>query len=112
MTVLHVHIHTRDSRTVDPLKAGSGKETISENISELVHSGRPQNQAIAIAMKKAGKSNQDAVRDMRFNELPKGFNFIRISNGKRYRKEGSGFAYSYSEKTYDPVLSDWPVIPD
>uniref|UniRef100_A0A6H2A599 Uncharacterized protein n=1 Tax=viral metagenome TaxID=1070528 RepID=A0A6H2A599_9ZZZZ len=39
-----------------PLKRGKSKKVISENISELVHSGRPQNQAIAIAMDKAGKS--------------------------------------------------------
>ena len=42
-----------------PLKSGTGKETISGNISELVHSGHPQQQAVAIAMKKAGKSRED-----------------------------------------------------
>lgn len=41
-----------------PLKQGSSKEVISENISELVHSGRPKDQAIAIAMSKAGKSKK------------------------------------------------------
>jgi len=39
-----------------PLESGSGQETISRNISELVHSGHPQKQAIAIAMSKAGKT--------------------------------------------------------
>ena len=39
-----------------PLQTGSGKKTISKNISELMHSGRPQKQSIAIAMSKAGKS--------------------------------------------------------
>ena len=38
-----------------PLKKGSSKEAVSGNISELVHSGRPQNQAVAIAMSQAGK---------------------------------------------------------
>ncbi len=33
-----------------PLKKGKSKAVISDNISELVHSGRPKNQAIAIAL--------------------------------------------------------------
>ena len=41
-----------------PLKKGRSKKVISKNISELVHSGRPQKQAIAIAMDKAGKSRK------------------------------------------------------
>lgn len=33
-----------------PLHRGKSKRVISENIRELVHSGRPQKQAVAIAM--------------------------------------------------------------
>ena len=38
-----------------PLKRGKSKKSISYNIEELIHSGRPKKQAIAIAMEKAGK---------------------------------------------------------
>jgi hypothetical protein len=41
-----------------PLKRGSSKKVVSANIRELMHSGRPQRQAIAIAMKKAGKARK------------------------------------------------------
>lgn len=39
-----------------PLEKGSSQATVSKNISELVHSGHPQQQSIAIALKEAGRS--------------------------------------------------------
>jgi len=42
-----------------PLQKGSSRKVVSRNIKELRHSGRPQKQAVAIALKKAGKSKYD-----------------------------------------------------
>ena len=39
-----------------PLEKGSSKEVISHNISKEVEAGKPQNQAVAIAMHEAGLS--------------------------------------------------------
>jgi hypothetical protein len=41
-----------------PLQKGKSDKVVSSNIRELVHSGRPQDQAIAIAMSEAGLSKK------------------------------------------------------
>lgn len=41
-----------------PIKKGKSKKTVSRNIKELIKSGRPQKQAIAIAMSTAGVSKK------------------------------------------------------
>lgn len=41
-----------------PLAKGKSGKTVSGNISKLVHEGRPQKQAVAIAMNVAGKSRK------------------------------------------------------
>ena len=41
-----------------PLKKGKSKKAVSDNISELMHSGYGQRQAIAIAMSEAGMSKK------------------------------------------------------
>jgi hypothetical protein len=38
-----------------PLMKGYGKKTVKRNIEMLMREGRPQKQAVAIAMSKAGK---------------------------------------------------------
>lgn len=39
-----------------PLKRGSSRKVISHNIRAEMHAGKPHKQAIAIAMRKAGKA--------------------------------------------------------
>lgn len=41
-----------------PLKSGSSKKVVSSNIKTEMAAGKPQKQAVAIAMSKAGKSRK------------------------------------------------------
>ena len=47
-----------------PLKKGSSQSTISANIREMMHAGHPQKQAIAAAMRSAGKSRKKKKHSM------------------------------------------------
>lgn len=44
-----------------PLLKGSSQSVISQNIKELRNSGRPEKQAVAIAMQTAGKGKKPAA---------------------------------------------------
>lgn len=41
-----------------PLKKGSSEDTISKNIKEMVKAGHPREQAIAAALRMAGKAKK------------------------------------------------------
>lgn len=46
-----------------PLKSGSSSKTISENIRELRRAGHPEDQSIAIAMRKADKPLKEEIKE-------------------------------------------------
>ena len=48
-----------------PLKKGTSEKIVSSNISELIKSGRPQNQAVAIALDTARRSEKKPDRSYR-----------------------------------------------
>jgi len=59
-----------------PFVKGKSKKAISKNISTEVHAGKPQNQAIAIAMRLAGKRKKKA-KDSQIDSGPMVDRFTR-----------------------------------
>jgi hypothetical protein len=48
-----------------PLESGSSKATIGRNIATEMNSGKPQKQAVAIAMRQAGQARDDGLLGVR-----------------------------------------------
>jgi hypothetical protein len=50
---------------MSPLKKGSSRKVVSQNIRMEMHAGKPQKQAVAIAMREAGKSRKPPKKKRR-----------------------------------------------
>lgn len=48
-----------------PLQSGSDNKTVSNNIKTEMEAGKPQKQAVAIALSKAGKSKYQKLKTRR-----------------------------------------------
>lgn len=107
-----------------PLKSGKTKKVISHNIAVERHAGKPEKQAIAIALSKAGKTKRKAQKNEYFTLLKKIFKIRSIhldtvlsmiytlscsqigeSNGKRVPKTQELLREFTSED-----LSSWYVL--
>ncbi len=56
---------------MSPLVKGKSKKVISRNISEMVHSGYPQKQAIAASLSQARKSGANIPKKKKGPKKPK-----------------------------------------
>lgn len=54
-----------------PLLSGSSKEVISQNIAELIRSGKPEAQAVAISYSHAGKGRKTKTIAKKVSKKPK-----------------------------------------
>ena len=65
-----------------PLKKGRSKNAVSYNIRELMESGRPKDQAVAIALDKAGRK-KGAIRKQKKTVQKR----VQTTKGKRQKRK-------------------------
>lgn len=91
-----------------PLKLGSSKDIISDNISTEMHAGKPQPQAIAIAYSKAGKSlkKDEIPGGLADDKTPKDFDEKDLQEGMKVEMEHTSDKKIAREIAMDHLTED------
>jgi hypothetical protein len=88
-----------------PLKKGYSKETISKNIKTEMKSGRPQKQAIAIALSTAKTAKKEGKEEIMFEPT-----LVYKSPGSQYGPAGKTYSWSgvkTQEDLDDKIADGW-----
>lgn len=97
-----------------PLEKGSSKETVSRNIATERRAGKPEDQAVAIAMRTAGKSKSDAEGMSSAGAKRMKFGNVTIEEkSSKYVVQGKEYDdYSEAKRAANAARSDaGPPIP-
>ena len=91
-----------------PLEKGSSREAVSHNIKTEKAAGKPQKQAVAIALSEAGLSNKDGEYQ---STTAQSLADIQMQNRKYWEQRG-GTMFQNDESSAPVVMKETPVVPE